>query len=465
MTTGAFVDYWALTARLSDIHRTRSRGAAELLRVQRVRLQGLLKHARDRSAFSRERYAGMRPDVPLEELPVVTKRELMERFDDAVTDPAVTRERVAAFVADRSRIGQPFLERYTVWKSSGTRGEPGWFVQDPQAMLTYQALVGVQLQSPRLASAYGLGLMRLSGRAALLAASDEHFASIAYWTRAAQSSPWSWTRDLSIMQPTAAWVAALNEFNPAFLASYPSVFKLLGDEKRAGRLAIAPHILWCGGEHMSASLRLELERTFGCPVIDEYGASECLSIAFGCTAGWLHVNADWVILEAVDRHYRAVDPGELSDTVLLTNLANHVQPIIRYDLGDRVVLKPEPCPCGNPLPAIRVEGRTDDLLTLTCHDGRAVTLLPLALTTAIEEAAGVHQFQIVQLGPRELTLRLAAAERASEATDALRRYLAQQGLEGIEIAISADPPRFEAGSGKLRQVVADTEAMHVPFED
>jgi len=459
MPTGAFVDYWALLARLSDVHRARSRGIDEVLQVRRARLAALVRHARERSVFYRERFADLKDDAaPLDALPVVTKRELMDRFDDAVTDINVTRERVAAFVADRDRIGQPFLGRYTIWKSSGTRGEPASFIQDPQAMLTYQALVGVQLQTARLASPYGLGLMRRSGRAALLAASDEHFASIAYWRRAAQASPWSWTCDLSIMEPTPKWVAALNEFDPAFVASYPSVFKVLGDEKRAGRLTAAPVILWSGGEHLSAPLRAELEHTFGCPVIDEYGASECLSIAFGCTAGWLHVNADWVILEPVDREYRPVPPGERSDTVLLTNLANHVQPIIRYDLGDRVTRLDGPCACGNPLPAIRIEGRTDDLVTLARRDGGAATLLPLALTTAIEEEAGVHQFQIIQRGPRTLALRLSAHERsfAPKASEALRRYLDRQGVEGIEIAISGEPPSFDARSGKLRQVMADT---------
>ena len=46
-----------------------------------------------------------------------------------------------------------------------------------------------------------------------------------------------------------------------------------------------------------------------------------------------------MILEPVDRDYRPTPPGELSHTVLLTNLANAVQPIIRYDLGDSVRAK------------------------------------------------------------------------------------------------------------------------------
>ena len=72
----------------------------------------------------------------------------------------------------------------------------------------------------------------------------------------------------------------------------------------------------------------------------------------------LHVSADWYIFEPVDRNYRLVLRGEPSHTVLMTNLANRVQPLIRYDQGDSVTLRPDACPCGSPLPAIRVVGRT-----------------------------------------------------------------------------------------------------------
>ena len=139
---------------------------------------------------------------------------------------------------------------------------------------------------------------------------------------------------------------------------------LLADEQTAGRLPCSSAALWSGGEGLSPVARTRLEHVFGCPLHNEYGASECLSIGYACREGALHVNADWVILEPVDRDYRPTPVGELSHTVLLTNLANAVQPIIRYDLGDRVRAKVGACACGNPLPAFQLEGRSDDVLTL-----------------------------------------------------------------------------------------------------
>src|SRR5690606_26226061 len=139
---------------------------------------------------------------------------------------------------------------------------------------------------------------------------------------------------------------------------------------------------------------------------DNYGCSEFVAIAYDCGHGWLHIHADWVILEPVDENLQPVPPGQTSQSVLLTNLANHVQPIIRYNLADRITVNPEPCACGSHLPAIRVEGRTDDILRFTRLDGTMVPVLPLALWSVIKETAGVQRFQAIQTASDRLQIRL-----------------------------------------------------------
>jgi phenylacetate-coenzyme A ligase PaaK-like adenylate-forming protein len=185
-----------------------------------------------------------------------------------------------------------------------------------------------------------------------------------------------------------------------------------------------------------------------------------MSIACECQRGRLHLNSDWVMIEPVDRDYRPVAPGVTSYTALLTNLANRVQPIIRYDLGDSIVLDPEPCACGSPFPAMRVEGRNDEVLSLRNERGERVRLLPLALTTVVEDFAGAHRFQIVQSAPDRLAVRLDELESAADTglwgkvARALRAYLRAQGLPGVAIKRDAAPPEHSARSGKLRRVIA-----------
>jgi phenylacetate-CoA ligase len=457
----ASANYWTWLSRVWEIWWTRSGGIAAIDAARHRRFDALVQFARTRSRFYRDAYHGLSTgDTRPALLPVVTKRALMAFFDDWVTDPEVKLEGVNAFLADRKHIGERYLDRYVVWKSSGSTGEPGIYVQDADALETFDALMAVHLDPMRFATQHSFELLARGGRAALVAATGDHFASIASWQRVCQNSPWIAARGFSIMDPMPKVVADLNAYQPAFLASYPTMLALLAEEQQAGRLKIRPVRLWSGGECLASSTRAEIESAFGCPVVNEYGASECMSIAFGCAEGWLHVNADWVMLEPVDDEYRPVPPGEPSHTVLLTNLANRVQPIIRYDLGDSIIAKPEPCACGSPLPAIQVEGRRDDVVSLRAADGSIVHLLPLALTTVVEEAANVHRFQIVQTAADRLMLRLDTMHEDDRqavwraASVALRRYLDQQSLPNVHMGLDRHGPVTDRGSGKLREVLA-----------
>lgn len=192
---------------------------------------------------------------------------------------------------------------------------------------------------------------------------------------------------------------------------------------------------------------------------DLYGAAECDPLAFGCEQGWLHVHADWVVLEPVDAAGRPTPAGEPSHTVLLTNLANRVQPIVRYDLGDSVVTRPDPCPCGCPLPAIRVAGRRDDVLHLRSADGAVVDIPPLAIVPLLDQTRGVRLGQVMQAGPATLRIRL-DVEPPQDAdavwralAERLAGYLATQGLAGVELVRDSEPPRQQAAGAKFRHVV------------
>jgi putative adenylate-forming enzyme len=462
--------WWSWVGRMSQTWWTRTGGAAAIDAARAERLASLLAFVREHSPHYRDRWRPVPRNAPLEAYPVVTKRELMTDFDRWVTDPQLTREGIEAFLGDRQHIGERHLGRYAVWKSSGSSGEPGIFVQDDAALAVYDALIGVQLGTAGLGGRYASGVFGGGGKAALITARDDHYASIVSWERLRRASPWLSTNSFSVLDPLPELVESLNAYQPAFVASYPTMLGLLAEERSAGRLAIAPSLLWAGGECMTVATRKAIETAFGCPVVNEYGASEALSIAYACSEGVLHVNADWIVLEPVDRNHEPTAPGETSHTVLLTNLANRVQPIVRYDLGDSVTPKVGPCACASPLPAIEVEGRRDDIVSLTAADGRVVRLLPLALSTVVEEAAGLHRFQILQIAADRLALRLdpdeAADPRAAwaAASAGLRAYLARQSLANVTVVLEHHlPARSDPRSGKLRQVCvvcAEARAVH-----
>ena len=362
---------------------------------QRHRLSRLIDVAKRGSSWYRRSLQGICAEsATLGGLPVVTRQELMQSFDAWVTDPRLNLSALRAFVSDPERIAEPYLGDYTVWESSGSSGVPGIFVQDAGAMAVYDALEAERHSMMEKIQSWLLPPFQ-NQKIALIGVIGGHFASIVSVQRLRRLNPWMnhAIRVFSILQSTRSLVNELNEFAPSIIATYPTVAALLADESLNGNLHVNPQHVWTGGETLSKAVRGHLELALGVTVRNSYGASEFLSIAWECAHGRLHVNSDWVILEPVDERRRPTPPGKLSDSTLLTNLANTVQPLIRYDIGDQIIVQPQPCTCGSALPVIDVAGRHDDSLKFHGLDGKSVTLLPLALTTVLEEQAGIFNFR------------------------------------------------------------------------
>jgi phenylacetate-coenzyme A ligase PaaK-like adenylate-forming protein len=424
------------------------------LAARRERRWQMLRDAAARgSPFWRARFA--RHGGALADQPPLAKRELMAHFDEAVTDPCLSLAALARFAADPARIGEPFAGRFVVWESSGSSGEPGLFVQDAAAMAVYDTLEALRRPAGwrRLFDPMALG-----ERIAFVGALGGHFASIVSVQRLRRVVPGlaDRLRAFSILAPAAELAAGLTAFRPTLVATYPTAALLLAELAQAGQLAIAPREVWTGGEGLSAAVREEVARAFGCRVLASYGASEFLALAADCAHGRLHLNADWAVLEPVDERGRAVPEGECGARAWLTNLANVAQPLVRYELGDRVRFVPGPCACGSALPVIEVEGRVDDALRLLDAQGHAVRLLPLALTTVLEEEAGLYDFQLVQQGPRALALTVAQAvddARLAQAEAALADHLRRQGVRP-RLQVRRGAAQVKGRSGKVPRVVA-----------
>jgi phenylacetate-CoA ligase len=69
----------------------------------------------------------------------------MARFDDWMTDPAITRAHVEEFVANLDNLGRDFLGRYVVFTTSGSTGVPALLVQDHRAVAVMTGLAYVRM--------------------------------------------------------------------------------------------------------------------------------------------------------------------------------------------------------------------------------------------------------------------------------------------------------------------------------
>jgi len=102
------------------------------------------------------------------------------------------------------------------------------------------------------------------------------------------------------------------------------------------------------------------------------------------------------VIEIVDEDGKAVPPGRPGAKVLLTNLINYAQPLIRYELTDSVVESPLPNPAGRPWRCLlSIDGRTADILYLRGLDGATVPIHPSVLGSAVAPLAEVGEYAFV----------------------------------------------------------------------
>ena len=257
--------------------------------------------------------------------------------------------------------------------------------------------------------------------------------------------------NVDVNAPEEKIVSELNAFQPAMLSGYPSNLALLAD---IDELKIKPDIVITGGELLTDDIREKLTKKFGCYVQTHYSCTEGGEVACECSEGHLHINEDWVILEAVDSEGNPVEDGKQSDRVFITNLSNYIQPFIRYELTDRVVVHSERCKCGKTFRWLEIEGRTDDILSFA----NGVKIAPMSLYKVLEEVKEMRRFQLIQRAPDKLELRMISDEREAafaQAKKDLTDFFASKGVTGLEIALSEKLPEANKVSGKFKHIYKD----------
>ncbi|MGH3916700.1 MAG: phenylacetate--CoA ligase family protein [Pseudonocardiaceae bacterium] len=441
-----------------DARKARHEGAVGIARRQRARLTDQIAYVRAHSRYYRELYQHLPErveDVRL--LPVTDKQKLMERFDDWVTDPELTLEYVRAHADDPHRVGEKLLGKYTVTTSSGTTGRRAFFVMS-HATRTTAFTVALRGMPSVLTPHTILKLLVGRWRTAMLVPTSGHFASHVVAVQQRDASPRIAKRIFPVTTPMPELVEQLNAFRPVYVECYPTIGALLASEQEADRLRIRPALLRLGGEGLAEKEYERIRTAFGAKILDLYGANEFPALMVKCPHGWYHTHDDWMVFEPVDANYQPTPPGEQSHTVLVSVLYRREQPILRYDVGDSILVRPDPCPCGSPFRAVKVRGRVPILLNFRTADGRAVTLSSFVVRHQVEFAADVELFQIIQTTPSALMVRLQLRESADpdhvwqEVHAKLARMLSDYQLGHVIVDRGTEPPELSP-SGKFQSVI------------
>jgi phenylacetate-coenzyme A ligase PaaK-like adenylate-forming protein len=372
----------------------------EILRLQQRRLKRLVGHAKSYSPYYREKFAGLKLErLNLNDIPTSNKSELMAHFRESLTVEDVRRGDVERFLLDDHNLGKYFLDKYIVSHTSGSQGRPLLLIYPRDNIELLFALQASRGNRRHLGVLETVRRWFRPARLATVVLKPGFYPSstaLEYMPEGVR--PYLQVQRMSVGD--ADLVARLNEFRPTHLTGYASTLHELARQIEQGNLTLKPELEQVVNisECLLPQARERYVRLFGAPVLDDYAMGECLFLSNGCpTSGGMHVNDDWAILEVVDEENRAVAAGTPGAKVLVTNLANLVQPIVRYEIGDLVTMAKEPCGCDSQLSLVaRVEGRDSELLRVRGSSG-VREISSGVVQVAVEGLLDVREYQLVQL--------------------------------------------------------------------
>jgi len=402
--------------------------------LQRERLTGLLQHAFENCSFYRERMeqTGIRPaeridfDV-LTALPRLTKREIQDHQAEmlATNIPASARMRNQTGGSTGSPLQFYVDKRRFATRMASTHRHDAWADLYPGDWVAF--VWGARLdQLPQQGLWNKLRNEWLYRRIEL----NTSLISDADWTR---------------------FIDQCRRRKPRFMIAYAQSAVLVAKYFEAHGISdIHFQSIITTAEVLLSEQREYIERVLGAEVFDRYGCREISIIASECKEHrGLHVNAESILVEIVPDANLPASLGK----VLVTDLLNYSQPLIRYEIGDASSWLPEQtCPCGRGLPLLSpVQGRSTDFLTFADRH-----ISGPALTLVVADMADVRQVQFVQTGTSSVTLRVVPGNNYGDATkQELRKRLRQYLGEGVKLEIEETESVLSEASGKYRFVISE----------
>lgn len=280
---------------------------------------------------------------------------------------------------EAERDFSPLPNGLSVGLSSGTTGRRGIFLTTPEERLRWAAVVLARFL-PRF--------WRKRHRIALFLRAN----SPLYETLGSKRIEF---RYFDLIRPFQELVTELIDYQPTVLFGPPSV--LAGLAAAIGDRGLEPpELVISGAEVLEPEVKDRLTRAFRCPVKEIYQATEGF-LAYTCSAGRLHWNEDYLIIEKQYLPDPSPHENHRRYIPVVTDMARTSQPIFRYRMNDIITEDPRSCPCGCSFGILlRIEGREDDVFCLRGAQG-FIPLFPDFLRRAIGEAHLLHgDYQMVQ---------------------------------------------------------------------
>jgi len=200
------------------------------------------------------------------------------------------------------------------------------------------------------------------------------------------------------------YVEDLIKFQPEYMVGFPSTMLEIANYGIKNKYNFPSGIIkaiFPTAESITPLMRVKIERFFKTKMYDQYASSEGAPFIFECIEGNLHLELQSGVFEVLDKNNKPANSGRL----VVTSFTTEATPLIRYDIGDSVVLEDSNkiCSCGNNNPMVKkINGRIDDYV----YSPETGKINLGNISNTLKGTFGIQNFQVVQDELNRITIYL-----------------------------------------------------------
>ena len=198
--------------------------------------------------------------------------------------------------------------------------------------------------------------------------------------------------------------------------------------------------------------KILLEKQFGIPIVNEYGASELDLIAFQNPKGAWQVNSETLFIEILGPENNILPYGN-EGRIVITSLFNTAHPFIRYDIGDVGILD-EKSTLQKPI-LKQLTGRTNDIAILPSGKKSPGLTFYYVTKSIIEDDGNVKEFVIKQIKINTFEIEyVSELELTAAQIVNIEKAIATYLESGLVFTYTRKEKLIRSKSGKLKQFVS-----------
>lgn len=247
----------------------------------------------------------------------------------------------------------------------------------------------------------------------------------------------------------ADYLEGMRKFNVQYMTGYAMSNYLLARFIKENNFD-APQLtcMITSSEKLTPEMRELFSAVYHCKTYDGWSGVEACGLISECEEGGLHISPDAGLIEVLDKNLNPVKPGEAGN-VYCTGFLNFDQPLIRYAIGDEIILSGKTCSCGRNMPLVQeICGRREDVII--GRDGREM----VRFHSVFYDLKSVIRAQVIQHSTEEIIIKVETDNGLLEEDELKIRQRISTQLDNMKITIEVCKEIPLNKNGKFQAVIS-----------